>query len=498
MATRRAMGWWMTRDGIGWDGRLNDVGGCRQRVVVDGSNGSIEEKMWVDGWMDAVGHGGNEIQVDYLLGYRLDGILGLGIRLREGRRDWAVFGGCWSAVSGDGVIDLGLNLWYSANVERRAGMYSYSKGKTRVGGVLLLVVGFSFGPTALSHLQPTAPQSCRVQVQGSVHLLRGTNTSYNGSEVPFPCLLDCLPASIGNPLPASLLTVVTTYLTDTYQMQKKAVDDRQWMRGKKASSDQGFIEGWTGAIVASSLGPIQQFSVRLVRTSSHKSNTPPVRCETMNHLHAHQWIRGALARNLQCLFPHIPIAHVCRLQIWLLWAAYPPPQLRSPARILRDTPGQTLAFPLRLPMQKVFKLRYLRAHTTARSRTLYKHESPVLGVDVDTPPQGLAVAHLGTSIPRSSREPLVSLPALGAKLCTISIARLMFLGDPAASTTRIGSQMPRSFHILQPVKTLGDHLRRNLHLGPLLFELRDVFDRRAAALCHNQVDEQDIESPKKR
>ncbi|KAK1540350.1 hypothetical protein CPAR01_06339 [Colletotrichum paranaense] len=75
---------------------------------------------------------------------------------------------------------------------------------------------------------------------------------------------------------------------------------------------------------------------------------------------------------------------------------------------------------------KYLILHNARAHTTASPRTLYKYASPVLGVDADTP-SGAQQWH--TLEPQSRGllvNPPVSLPALGAKLCTISIARLMF------------------------------------------------------------------------
>ncbi|KAK1722514.1 uncharacterized protein BDZ83DRAFT_653868 [Colletotrichum acutatum] len=45
--------------------------------------------------------------------------------------------------------------------------------------------------------------------------------------------------------------------------------------------------------------------------------------------------------------------------------------------------------------------------------------------------------------------------------------------------------------VLQKSFFLGEHLQRNLHLGPHLFELRDLFDKPATALWYKQVSEQD-------
>lgn len=70
-----------TRQAMGWDGRLDDVGGCRQRVVVDGSDGPSEEKVWVDGWMNAAGHGERESRLTTYSGM-----------------DWMVFSGAREAA----------------------------------------------------------------------------------------------------------------------------------------------------------------------------------------------------------------------------------------------------------------------------------------------------------------------------------------------------------------------------------------------------------------
>ncbi|UQC85910.1 uncharacterized protein CLUP02_11409 [Colletotrichum lupini] len=123
-------------------------------------------------------------------------------------------------------------------------------------------------------------------------------------------------------------------------MQEKAVDDRQWVRGgfdaKYAmdfadSSSMGFIEGRTGAIVASSLGPIQQqnrTTTYLTLHSAHPPNVPilnevvPSQAKNPTAANSDEATyprhespqRSPMDPGGSCekppVFPHIPIAHV--------------------------------------------------------------------------------------------------------------------------------------------------------------------------------------------